>query len=239
MQPKQKQWQLYFLGHYGDSLRDIDGCFGPASRKATLALQREVFSDAREWDGLFGEKTAEKSRQLIADIQRRLGCSPADGLAGPQTMAALEQWQQARGLPVTGRADPETRRQLPEEPAEADWWKDIRHFTRQELRCKCGGRYCDGFPAEPREAAVRLADRARDHFGRPARNVSFLRCPTWNRLQGGVSGSHHLTGGAMDIRIDGISADRLLAYFQQQPEVRYCYKINGTNVHFDIGPERR
>ena len=86
---------------------------------------------------------------------------------------------------------------------------------------------------------MRLADRARRHFGRPAHNVSFLRCPEWNRLQGGVANSQHMYGEAMDIRIDGVTASELCAFFKEQPEVRYTYEINGTNVHFDIQPVGR
>lgn len=114
------------------------------------------------------------------------------------------------------------------------FWDEIRYFTRNELRCKCGGKYCDGFPAEPKEMTVRLADRARKHFGRPAHNISFLRCKTWNAKSGGVANSQHMYGEAMDICIDGVSADELYEFFLAQPEVRYTYKINSTNVHFDI-----
>jgi uncharacterized protein YcbK (DUF882 family) len=46
-------------------------------------------------------------------------------------------------------------------------------------------------------------------------------------------------GEAMDIRIDGVTASELCAFFEEQPEVRYTYEINGTNVHFDIQPVGR
>lgn len=171
-----------------------------------------------------------------------------DGLWGPVTEKATRDFQKAFGLEVDGIVGVATEEALrhsvayglPETDGDTveSWWDEIEYFTREELRCKCGGRYCDGFPAEPQELAVRLADRARRHFGRPAHNVSFLRCSEWNRLQGGVANSQHMYGEAMDIRIDGVTADELLAWFQAQPEVRYAYKINGTNVHFDIPPRR-
>ena len=49
-----------------------------------------------------------------------------------------------------------------------------------------------------------------------------------------MANSQHMFGEAMDIRIDGVTASELCAFFKEQPEVRYTYEINGTNVHFDI-----
>ena len=172
-----------------------------------------------------------------------------DGLWGPVTEKAVRDFQKAFGLDVDGIVGAATEDalrhsvtyglpEIKDEPTES-WWDEIEYFTREELRCQCGGRYCDGFPAEPKELAVKLADRARRHFGRPAHNVSFLRCPEWNRLQDGVANSQHMYGEAMDIRIDGVTASELCAYFKSQPEVRYTYEINGTNVHFDIPPVGR
>jgi hypothetical protein len=172
-----------------------------------------------------------------------------DGIWGPVTEKAVRDFQAAFGLEVDGIVGPATEDALrhavtygmPEKNASTvnGWWDEIEYFTREELRCKCGGRYCDGFPAEPQELTVRLADRARRHFGRPAHNVSFLRCREWNRLQGGVANSQHMYGEAMDICIDGVTASELCAFFKKQPEVRYTYEINGTNVHFDIPPVGR
>ena len=64
--------------------------------------------------------------------------------------------------------------------------------------------------------------------------VSGLRCKVHNANCGGVANSQHMYGEAVDLRIKGVSGDKLLAYMKQQPEVRYAYKINATNVHFDI-----
>lgn len=186
--------------------------------------------------------TIKQMQHLLAYHGLYLGA--VDGLWGPVTEKAVRDFQAAFGLEVDGIVGVATEEALrhsiayglPEKDGDTveSWWDEIEFFSREELRCKCGGRYCDGFPAEPQELAVRLADRARRHFGRPAHNVSFLRCPEWNRLQGGVANSQHMYGEAMDIRVDGVTADELQAFFQSQPEVRYAYKINGTNVHFDI-----
>ena len=270
MTVKQKQWQLFFLGYYGDDLTDIDGIFGPKSQEGTLAFQKDYFRDPIAHDGIFGDSSAGKSMEIVDRIQEILQTVVSDlkddGLAGPKTMAALKLFQEAQGLPQTGRVDGETwdklMQQVPvQEPADnvtdqsdnvtdqsdnvtdqsdnGTFWVDIVYFDKDEMRCKCGGRYCNGFPAEPQQLLMELADRARKHFGAPAHVVSGLRCSRWNQIQGGVANSQHMYGEAMDIRIDGVTADTLLAWMQQQPEVRYCYAINSTNVHFDIPKGKR
>ena len=255
MNVRQKQWQLFFLGYYGNSTAVIHGIFGPRSGDATLQFQKEFFPDPIAHDGIFGDNTAAKSMEVIDRIQDILqSVVPElvdDGLAGPKTMEALKIWQEAHDLPATGQVDDDTwdilmlevpKIEQPSEPVpEQDtgdqtgtFWDGIRYFKRDEFRCKCGGRYCNGFPAEPKEQLVELLDAAREHFCRPAHVVSGLRDSQWNQIQNGVANSQHMYGEAADVRIDGVSADALLAFFQGRPGVRYAYKINSTNVHVDI-----
>ena len=264
MTVKQAQWQLLLLDYYDGA---IDGIWGPKSKAATLQFQKEFFEDDIAHDSLFGASTAAKTQEIVDRIQDILQTVVPelvdDGLAGPRTMAALQRYQEARGLPQTGRVDDDTwdalvleipKVEQPQEPvpeqdtdgADTDagdktgtFWDGIVYFSRNEMRCKCGGRHCNGFPAEPQELLMNLADRARDYFGRPAHVISGLRCSRWNQIQGGVANSQHMYGEAMDIYIEGVTADRLLAWMQKQPEVRYCYKINSTNVHFDIPKGKR
>lgn len=255
MNVKQQQWQLFFLGYYGDSTANIDGRFGPKSEAATLDFQKEFFPDAIAHDGIFGDSTAAKSMEVIDRIQDILqSVVPElvdDGLAGPKTLEAMKLYQEAHLLPATGRVNDETwelltleipRQEAAENPVpEADtgnqtgtFWDGIRRFKPGEFLCKCGGRYCNGFPAEPKRQLVELLEEAREHFGVPVHIVSGLRCPEWNRIQGGVANSQHMYGEAADVRADGVTADDLLAFFQDRPGVRYTYKINSTNVHVDI-----
>ena len=244
---KQKQWQLHYLGYYGDSLDDIDGIWGPKSREATENFQQDFGIKA---DGIFGPSTEAKSMEVIDAIQDVVATYHpvvSDGLAGTKTMAATIYFQKAAGLTPNGIAGKETREHILKNAAPApsvesesgDWWDDIEFFDREEFKCKCGGKYCDGYPAEPQELTVRLADRARKHFGAPATVVSGLRCQRHNANEGGVANSQHMYGEACDICIKGVSGDRLLAFMQAQPEVRYTYKINSTNVHFDIPKGKR
>ena len=173
-------------------------------------------------DGDFGPL----SRQAVTDFQRAFGLK-VDGDPGPETQKALTH-AVAYGMPE--RKEPEPT---------ADWWDEIEFFDREEFRCQCNGKYCDGYPAEPQEKMVRIADAARKHFKRPANVVSGLRCETWNEIQGGVWNSQHRYGEACDLQIPGVTGAQLLAFLDTQP-IRYAYIINDTNnVHFDIPKGKR
>ena len=165
------------------------------------------------------------SEEAAVAFQREYGLEP-DGIVGQATEQAL------RGA-VAGTID-KVQEADPEEAVDG-WWKDIRYFTRAEFKCKCGGRFCNGYPAEMREAVVKIADAAREHFGKPAYVVSGLRCKTWNGMQGGVANSQHMYGEACDLCVDGVGWSELLAYIKTIQGVRYAYHIEGSNnIHFDI-----
>lgn len=172
-----------------------------------------------EVDGIWGEKSLDATISFQDDFGL-----PVDGIVGEQTEKALKH-AVAFGMPTYETED---------EPENGDYPDDVEFFDENEFDCKCGGKYCDGRPARMKPAVVRLADGARRHFGRPGYVVSGLRCKEWNRIQGGVANSQHMYGEAVDLQIQGVSADELLAYIQKQPGVRYAYKINNTNVHFAI-----
>ena len=177
-----------------------------------------------------------------------LGYDPGaiDGAYGPKTRAAVKAFQAAEGLDPDGIAGPQTQARLRdavasgEKPvddkmsATEDWWKDIRYFTRAEFKCKCGGKFCDGYPAEMQEAVVKIADAAREHFGRPALVISGLRCKQWNAHEKGHENSQHMYGEAVDLCVEGVPAEELRQFVASQPGHRYSYCINSTNVHFDI-----
>lgn len=164
-------------------------------------------------DGLWGER----SRQAVEEFQRDY-CQSVDGVWGQET--------ESRILEVITGGE------------KGDWWKEITFFSREEFRCKCGGKFCDGYPAEMKRDVVRVAERARKHFGRPGYVVSGLRCRQHNANVGGVANSQHMAGEAVDLQIAGIGAGELLEFIREQPEVRYAYAINGSNVHFDIPREK-
>ena len=176
-----------------------------------------------------------------------------DGSYGPMTQAATEAFQRDYGLDVDGRFGPLTEARILEVVASGEapvvaenaattenssatgtFWDEIEYFTREEFRCKCGGKYCTGFPAEPEEKLIRVADRVRNHFGNAATVSSGVRCATHNANVGGVANSRHLSGKAMDFCVSGFSADMVLAYVHQQADIRYAYAIDGSFVHMDV-----
>lgn len=181
-----------------------------------------------------------------------LGYDPGaiDGADGPKTRAAVKAFQAAEGMESDGMAGQQTQARLREavfqgrtktgeEPAAAPpgtgtWWDGIRYFSREEpyIGCSCGR--CGGFPVEPSEKLMRLADSVRAAAGRPMVPTSTVRCRAHNKAVGGVKNSRHLEGKAMDFSIRGWSADRTLALVWQQKDVRYAYAIDGTHVHMDI-----
>ena len=178
-----------------------------------------------------------------------------DGISGPLTRKALEDFQKDfGGLAVTGEADAGTGQALrhavasgfphrdpaPEDNSESSWWDEIEFFTPEEMACKCGGKYCDGFPHAIQPLLMQILDRARRWSGDAIIIVSGLRCPEWNRIQKGVANSQHMFGEAADVYFYGVSPNAALAWLQSQPDVRYAYRIEGSNnIHFDISPQGR
>ena len=170
-------------------------------------------------DGIWGSR----SRSALRAFQSRWpGLNPT-GEGERATYDALQQ-AVAEGFPETEEA-----------ASDGSFWQEIRYFKREEFRCKCGGKYCGGFPAEPREQLVKIADRLRKNLGVPVTVVSGPRCPDWNRLQGGVENSQHMYGEAADIYAAGCSQAQVEAELDRIGGVRYHYPIDGSsNVHFDI-----
>ena len=186
------------------------------------ALLTYLGYDPGEVDGLPGKNT----RRAVLEFQIAEGLT-ADGRPGPLTQAALLE------AVAKGRFREEAAR-TPEEPT-GTFWDEIRYFKREEkgIACPCGR--CGGFPVEPTERLMRLADRVREAADAPMCPSSTVRCQAHNdELSGSVPNSRHLSGKAMDFCIRGCGADRALALVRQQPEVRYAYAIDNRYVHMDV-----
>ena len=235
MTTKQKQWQLWQLGDYGDI---IDGAWGAMSVDATEKLQKDYGLTV---DGIFGRDTEALSMDIITKLQKALtdGSMAIAGLAGMETSTAVAAWQSAHGQAVTGVADVPALHLIldtaaDKNPTSENWWDGIKYFSRSEFKCKCGGKYCSGFPVEPEQLLVERADQVREHFGAPVHVSSGVRCEIHNAAVGGVAGSRHKLGKAMDFRVEGKSASTVLSYVKTLPAIRYAYAIDGSYVHMDV-----
>ena len=200
-----KQCLLRYLGYYPGA---IDGVWGEGSQRATIDFQRS-YMEQEDVDGIFGAATEKRILEVIATGEKPVVTNNAT-TAGEKPVVA----KNATTTP-------------------SDWWKDIRYFRRKEFRCPCPR--CGGFPVEPEETLVRLADQVREHFGAPVMVSSGVRCQAHNdELPGSAKNSYHVKGKAMDFCVRGVSGDKLLAYVKTLP-VHYAYRIGDSDyVHMDV-----
>jgi hypothetical protein len=162
-----------------------------------------------------------------------------DGIWGPKSQAAMEsvrkKYPDLDDTAALLDAVADWKPVILETESTGTFWDECPNFSRKEFECTCGGRGCNGFPAEPRERLVRNAQAARSHFGRAANVSSGVRCKLRNsELPGSAANSLHLTGRALDFCVEGVSAEKLLAYVKTLPEVHEAYAIDGSYVHMGV-----
>ena len=168
-------------------------------------------------DGIWGPKSEEATRKL----QRMLNLAP-DGVWGNQTDTVVREYIfSGEDFSITIEDN-------------GTFWDHIRYWQRVEWRCQCGGRFCNGFPAEPDQTLVELVDDIRHALGAPGHRSSGLRCFQHNINEGGMRNSKHLYGKALDFYIEGVSGQKLLATVQKDPRCAYAYIISGQYVHVDV-----
>lgn len=200
----QKQALLAYLGYYKGSL---DGIWGDASVEATKAFQKGFGLDA---DGVAGEKTQKALKHAVAyGSEKKSDCTDYNTNVSPDCTNVQKD--------NTGT-----------------FWDRIKYFRREEdyIGCPCGK--CGGFPVEPSEELMRLADAVREHFGAPMIPTSTVRCQAHNdSLPGSAKNSYHVRGKAIDFVVRGHSAKEVVAYVKTLG-VHYTYAINENAVHMDV-----
>lgn len=243
MSVKQMQYQLYYLGYCTTE--------NPASMDAAKVCEAtKVFQKdyGLPVTGAWDTATINKSVEVIKDAQEALNkvaktSLAVDGLAGGLTKTATKSYQKSVGLTQNGIANKDTLKKLTQahdeadkldKMTDADFWKTIKYFKREEFKCKCG-KYCNGYPVEPNRLLVQTADKVRAKFGKPMHVSSGIRCKTHNTNVGGATASRHMLGKAMDFKIDGVHHNTVLAYIKTLPEIRYTYLINNEGwIHMDV-----
>ena len=170
------------------------------------------------YEGNIDGKWGSKSKGAAQAFQKDYGLT-ADGVVGEKTIKALKQ-AITYGMPT--KTD------------NKDWWDEIEYFKKSEFACKCGGKYCKGYPAEMNEKVVKMADKVRKHFGTKVIVSSGLRCAKHNTNVGGITNSRHKLGKAIDFCVVGKTSNEILAYVNKQSDIRYAYTINDSFVHMDV-----
>ena len=208
---EQNQCLLRYLGYYTG---DIDGIYGPQTKAAVERFQEDF--EGISVDGICGEQTEKAMKHAVAyGIEKEYDSTDCTNVQNNNT-------------------DDSTHNNT------GTFWDEIEYFTRDEFKCKCGGKYCNGYPSEPDERMVRIAYQLRKNLGVPITIVSGLRCKTWNAIQNGHAQSQHMYGEAADIYARGVSQSRVEAELDKIGGVRYHYAIAGSNnVHFDVAKGNR
>ena len=154
------------------------------------------------------------AQHLLAFLKLYKG--KCDGIWGPVSKAAMTEFQTKFGITADGMVTEESGKALRHavaywydevevepEATTGNFWDEIEYFTREEFRCQCKGKYCNGFPAEPEEKLVRTLEEIRKQLGVPITIVesggSGVRCKQHNANVGGVANSNHLYGKAADL----------------------------------------
>lgn len=204
MNVKQQQCLLCCLGYYNGA---INGVLSSQLKSAIKKFQEDYNIGI---DGIWGPQTEGKIREVIGN-------------------PAMEKKQENTLIVNKPVVNTSTTGDV--------FWDGIKYFTKDEFACKCkqyGRAYCNGYPVEPSQKLVKLAEKVRMHFNAPITVSSGIRCKQHNINQGGVANSRHTLGTAMDFAVRGKTAAQVLAYVKTLPEVAYCYAINNEYVHMDV-----
>ena len=172
-------------------------------------------------DGIWGtlSKTATRCFQQDNNLT-------PDGAFGSDTEKAV--------LAAVAKSDVEKPTVTPALTPAVDDWDDIEFFSKKEFRCKCGGQYCDGYPAEIDLTMVRYADEIRRRIGIPIGVNSGLRCSQWNTIQGGVSNSQHRFGTAADLgKPSGVTVAEMAAIAEDVMGNTGGIGIYSWGIHID------
>lgn len=83
--------------------------------------------------------------------------------------------------------------------------------NREDYRCDCQGRYCNGFSVSLNPTLVEKIDKLEKQLKRSVQIISGVRCEKRNAEVDGSKHSFHLLGRAADIHCETISIDELAA----------------------------
>lgn len=194
-------------------------------------------------DGIWGTRSKAATKSFQWDFFKME--SKVDGVCGTETEKAMKH-AVCYGIPATKVEKPEKDNNAPS--AEGTFWDEIEFFTREEFRCQCGGKYCNGFHVEPDETMVRLCNEIRRRSGVPIlirdAGGSGLRCPQWNAtIPGAATNSYHTKGMAADLHPRGKTPAQLYdiaeAVMAEMIPGRGGLGLYSWGIHVDTGKYSR
>ncbi len=233
----------YFLNICNYGAPAIDGIWGPETKSCLINAQRNYNITV---DGLWGPVTQAHAEMQLRGYQTRLNelgykCE-IDGIAGPETLQAVKNFQSANGLEADGIVGENTypklfgEQTIPESQPPDD---EIRNFEPDEFKCACG---CGGDVKHELKVKVqKLRDLLTQRSGgvdRPLVITSGFRCPTQNARVGGVPDSLHMSGDACDLYTPGMSRAMVdeIAYCAQQVGLGTLKYYSNLFVHVQLYP---
>lgn len=233
------QYQRNLKHYYGYYTGVVDGKKGS---KTTKAIKRFQSGHGLTPDGVYGRNTNNKLVSRVKTLQGVVGVSQ-DGVIGDKTISAIKRKQKSWGLTQDGIAGKKFWAKVNQKsttPGASGG--SSAHFAKSEFKCKCGGKYCNGYPAGNTNAKLlAILEKIRAHYGRPVTIRSGQRCNRHNANIGGAKNSAHKKGKAADIYIKGIcdtaSGRKQVVKLAYSYGAKYAYantRQMGTSVHINV-----
>ena len=226
-----KNYQSNLKYYYGFYTGEIDGKVGSKTTSAVKSYQK--FKGLTQ-DGIYGSKTDSALVTDIKNLQTLLNKQgnklSVDGIIGSATISAIKSFQKKKVLTQDGIAGADTINALKGTSSSSSSsstvnWDKVKYFKKSEFKCQCGGKYCNGYPAEMSLKLINILEELRVYFGKPITITSGLRCSKHNAAVGGVSNSQHQYGKAADIYIPGVDKAKIKA---KAYELGASYSYYGT-----------
>lgn len=107
-----------------------------------------------------------------------------------------------------------------------------KNFTLREFLCKCGKcKITDDIFSNIKKVAS-LLQSVRDEVNYPIFITSGYRCPDYNRVIGGVEGSAHTKGLAVDVKVD----NSFYRYLLLKSALKYFPRVGiySNFIHLDV-----
>lgn len=104
-----------------------------------------------------------------------------------------------------------------------------KNFKVKEFACSDGSD-----PIFVDTELVEVLQKIRTHFGKAVTITSAYRTPTRNKAVGGTTYSQHLYGRAADIKVKGVSPEKVAEYAEKSLQKRGGIGVYETFTHIDV-----